>query len=580
MRCTRRVLYGLTVCLFFFVFHSIARSETLPADRTFDGQTFHWTRAVKQEEERYTVWRLTYPSPHVASFDDYPEVFAYLYIPRDWKRGDKPRTGIVCIDVLGGNGAITAFFGSHFASRGFPVFLPILPAIGERAPQRGSITAQLKKPGGIPALAELFQRVHPELRRGLDLFCSNPEVASDRVHVIGVSLGAIVTCGLAAKDKRVDRIAILLGGGNLKRIVELNSSDSKILAEAMQHASPKDLDLLHRSLKEIEPLAFASELKRKADANLIMMFNAENDEIVLPERSRELATAIGMESKRKVFPGVGHFTSLSFLSQITPEITTFFRDSSIPPETHIKGKSRTSLLAASATWLHRTLDRILRPGQELLIEADISISEPGKPNDRAAFELFFARKGKQYRFSLCSHGKSPFGKEYNRIDFGQNEFPWLASHEGIVFHGSKHPCGIPLRNTLSTEANTAIDMFQSMLLLLQSEDAPTVLRSVLGIKMEERHDVPDAFHFEKGGVLIGVQTTPDRNSIKRIVFREKSGRRIDLRIRRYETNPKESDCRFEFPPGSKETRATDNRETILVLGAVVNTLIVRLREQF
>ncbi len=593
-----------TVCCFIVVLsglgmsqatgnESASKTQTIPAEQTVDGKAFSFVMTLQSREDRYSIWRLTYPSPAVAGLGNFPDVVARLYLPNDWKEGARPRTGIVCIDVLGGNGVIPALLGNHFASRGFPVFLPVLPCIGERATQQGKISTMLKQQNGIRSLGELFLRVHPELRRGLDLFCSRPEVLSERVHVVGASLGSIIACGFAAKDSRIDKVVLLVGGGNIKKIVELNTSDAKLLAHALDHAPQKDRQFVFQSLEHIEPPAFASQLKQKADAGKILMYNAEHDEIIVPERTAELAKAIGMEKKRKVFPGVGHFTAAAHLPEILPEITAFFLDDTIPAST-TDNKSRDSeqnvketssanvLLKKSAAQLACLLDSTHVPGKDMSLEAELAVDHPQSDKDNYSFYLVFVKKDKQYRFSLRTKGKTPFGSQYERIAFGQNECPWLAAHDGVVFRGSKHPTEQTVQQFLSTDANNTLKMIRGLLELLQTGDAHVTLDSLLGIRIAKRNGSPPSLSLRKANYRMEIRMNASCDAIEGIAFQdERSGMRVRLLFKRFDKTPDAAACHFECPITSgKPIKETNQAEMKLVLGTLVNTLLEKLREQF
>jgi len=65
-----------------------------------------------------------------------------------------------------------------------------------------------------------------ETRRLIDYLQTRPDIAHDRIYLVGASYGAIMGSTAAAFDPRIRAVVLVYGGGNIKRL--LNSKASRV----------------------------------------------------------------------------------------------------------------------------------------------------------------------------------------------------------------------------------------------------------------------------------------------------------------------------------------------------------------
>ena len=163
------------------------------------GLPFDCTVETVETNADYVVERFVYPSPVPPSFPEAKNVVAYCFRPVGLPPGRRP--AVLCLHILGGNGSITRAIASSYAARGMTALMPLMPMFLERTPACGRLT-DLASPDGPRHLGETFRAVPHDIRRSLDVLAALPEVDSQRIGLIGTSLGGILGVS-AATDPRV-----------------------------------------------------------------------------------------------------------------------------------------------------------------------------------------------------------------------------------------------------------------------------------------------------------------------------------------------------------------------------------------
>lgn len=162
------------------------------------------------------------------------------------------------------------------------------------------------------ALAAQLHDYVVEVRQALDWLTQQPSIDTDRIGLLGMSLGAIVGSLTTGVDPRVRSEVLLLGGGDLPGIIFSTRERSfvkmrnRLMEE--QRVSPEALKQdAEKTLATVEPLNYAYRLP----PNNILMINAYFDQAIPRPYTLALWEKIG--KPHLVFVPAGHYTAILFL---------------------------------------------------------------------------------------------------------------------------------------------------------------------------------------------------------------------------------------------------------------------------
>jgi BAAT / Acyl-CoA thioester hydrolase C terminal len=175
---------------------------------------------------------------------------------------------------------------------------------------RSSFTGNSEK--DFPTLAVQIHDYVVEVRQSLDWLTRQPSIDSNRIGLLGMSLGAIVGTLVGGADPRIRSEVLLLGGGDLPGIIfsthERSFVKMRYRLMEKQRLSPQALKQeAEKILASVEPLSHA---RRLSPAN-ILMINAYFDQVV--PRTYTLALWERIGRPHLVFVPTGHYTAILFL---------------------------------------------------------------------------------------------------------------------------------------------------------------------------------------------------------------------------------------------------------------------------
>jgi poly(3-hydroxybutyrate) depolymerase len=227
------------------------------------------------EAPRYRVIRLTFPSRIQSPSANNDLVRGYYYQPKT--EGRLP--AVVVLHGWGGvlTGGKSEAVCRSFAERGMAAFFLVLPyhlerhAEGKRSGQ-GFMSADPRR------LVESGRQAVIDLRCVLDWLVARPEVDSQRLGVVGISLGALIANVAMGVDDRLAAGVSILGGGDLAQVFWRNP-----LTLPWRWKMPRaglTESRLRESLRPIEPLSFADRNRPRH----VLMINGYYD-VVIPRSS-------------------------------------------------------------------------------------------------------------------------------------------------------------------------------------------------------------------------------------------------------------------------------------------------------
>ena len=175
----------------------------------------------------------------------------------------------------------------------------------------------------MDSLAETRRTQVAEAGQVLLWLSTQPEVDSDRIGILGMSIGAIIASLLTESDDRIQAAVYLLGGGNLPEIMAAPQGYVKrrlrerIMAEnGMTEDEFKKAAV--QSLQPVDPLTYAGRL----DAGRILMVNGRFDQVIPYDNAKELWNALGQPNW--VILPAGHYTASFFFRYIRHRVTQHF----------------------------------------------------------------------------------------------------------------------------------------------------------------------------------------------------------------------------------------------------------------
>ena len=125
------------------------------------------------------------------------------------------------------------------------------------------------------------------MRRAAAWLTGRPEIDPEKIGVTGISLGGIVSSVAAAVDPAISRVALLLAGGDLARVLWEMPEGAKY--KALWIKSGRTFDDLKALTDPFDPLTHAKGLVGKR----VIMMAGNVDEVIPPASARKLWETAG-----------------------------------------------------------------------------------------------------------------------------------------------------------------------------------------------------------------------------------------------------------------------------------------------
>jgi pimeloyl-ACP methyl ester carboxylesterase len=257
------------------------------------------------EQEHIETIRLPDPPGLDAPGDG---VVAHWHRPADGAPTGKP--GIVVLPIQGGDYEISILFARHFAATGHHAL---------RFERRAEWLDASRPPEALAVLLRIFV---DDVRRGIDRWLEVAPVGPD-LGLFGVSMGAMSGTLVAAKEPRLTRRMLVLGGGPLADILA-TARDTEInkfrreLAARLGVGEADLFPLFREGLEGLDPLTHAAAL----DPADTLVISARFDRVVRYSYQTRLWEALG-RPRRTVLP-CGHYSAAVFVPWIKRRATQWF----------------------------------------------------------------------------------------------------------------------------------------------------------------------------------------------------------------------------------------------------------------
>ncbi|MHB8898392.1 MAG: alpha/beta hydrolase family protein [Thermoguttaceae bacterium] len=403
-----------------------AEAEIAVTD-TFDGKPFSYRVTSVTARSGFSVHYLAYPSPVVSDLPQNNTIPAEFYLPDGYERWTSPRPAVICMHILDGDFQLERMTCSMLASRGIPALMFKLPYYGERSPKEGT-RALARQPARFAAA---LAQSKLEIRRTVDLLASRPELDGEHLGITGISLGAIVAATGAAEEPRLRRAFLILGGGDLPKIIG-HAEETAGLSQMIRALPADEQRAVDEALRQVDPLTHAAKLRELAEQGRVVMVNAAEDDVVPRECTERLAAELGIADKVVWLEGLGHYTAIAAMPQTLERMVAFFaQDLAGDVQLSMERKPPTSeqialeLIQRAATILAD------RPEEGRCHVADVSVAVSSQSNkDAFSVDAFFARDG-EGRFKLDAKTE-----QFGHLALGGGSDLWFLA-KGILFRGSE-----------------------------------------------------------------------------------------------------------------------------------------------
>jgi dienelactone hydrolase len=454
----------------------------------------------------YRIYRITYPSPLITPIMQNNTVPADYYLPDGIHPGSEPRPAVICVHILAGNYELVRILCASLASRGIPAVMFKLPYYGERALPGG----ELALTHDVERFAEAMSQAFLDVRRTVDMLAARPEVDPGRIGIAGISLGGIVSAAAAGVEPRLERAALLLAGGDLLSIIH-HARETAELSQTLR-GLPDDQRLdVERAILAADPLTHAAGLRERALEGKVLMINAADDQVIPPEATRKLATALGMSDRVEWLAGLGHYTALARLPEMVHQTVDYFA-AGLPESA-----------ASQAAGRSRGTDPLIQIA-DLIAQAGSMISDSLDAHDAKQVEMHATvtdRQGKSYQaqFHLVRGEGNRFRLQWEvpllgSATVGQDDYPWMATPV-TLFRGTMAEAGLNGPSNRSPLALANPDYLARVRLVAGAMTtlplAPRILEEVAYVHYEREADYPRA-------ILIAPKQKIDPEDQARILF--------------------------------------------------------------
>lgn len=264
-------------------------------------------------ESRYTVSRLTFPSPIETRDIENNTVHAEYFAPVG---GPGKRPGVIVLHILGADFPLSRYMAARLADQGVAALFVKLPYYGERRPAQGAPSTKRFLSSDIERTVTAMRQAVCDVRRAAGWLASRQEIDRDRLGVTGISLGGIVSALTASVDPAIREGVFLLAGGDLSRILWTMPEGSAFRKWWVE--SGRTLADLKALTDPFDPIFYASRLAGKR----VLMIAGNVDEVVPPACALVLWEAAGRPSIH--WYDCGHYSAVGYLLPGIRQTVEFF----------------------------------------------------------------------------------------------------------------------------------------------------------------------------------------------------------------------------------------------------------------
>jgi dienelactone hydrolase len=261
-------------------YQALEDQNKLPERYRLDQYKFDWKleKAFDLPASEISMSRLTFPSSVVSKHAANNTVHAEYYRPN----GKGPFPGILILDIIGGDQKLSRGIGTVFAQHGVASLFVQMAYYG---PRRGPNDPKLIT-SDIPHTFAGIRQTILDNRCAAAWLASRPEVDPNRMGILGTSLGSFMSAITAAMEPRLDRVALLVGGGGFVDAY-WDHPKAKTALSILSLFGGKEK--MKQMIAPVDPITYADRLK----THKLFLIAASRDEVVPPKAAQQLWEATG-----------------------------------------------------------------------------------------------------------------------------------------------------------------------------------------------------------------------------------------------------------------------------------------------
>ncbi len=285
-----------------------AGPKEMPADvrvyYSYPPRTVEPKVEVRKHKKSYDMLRIQFPSTLNVYGDEEIKVDYYMCT----RPGRHPT--VLMLPISGGVDFSVESFAYVFAPRGINCAL-----VHNR-------DVEIERTQSAEEVEAYFRQTVLDNRQVLDYLVTRPEVDPNRIGALGLSLGGIKACLVAASDPRIKCAVLGLAGGSMADIAmhstEPGLKDYVDEIEARGISGESVYCELHRKIRT-DPLRLGGYI----DARTTLMFIAGFDRVVPTWAGKQLRDTIGRP--KTIWLCAGHYTSFLYLPYAIVESLGFVK---------------------------------------------------------------------------------------------------------------------------------------------------------------------------------------------------------------------------------------------------------------
>lgn len=182
--------------------------------------------------------------------------------------------------------------------RGLVTAVMTLPYHIQRTPA-GYLSGELMIVPDVSHMRDTMRQAALDVRKLVDWLQEQPQIAQDRIGVVGISLGAIIGALVLGVEPRLKAGVLVLGGANLAHVLWRSPLTMNVRGELRSRGI--GYEQLRREMEPVEPLTFL----RGQHGERVLMINGRYD-LVIP-REDALALRNGLGEGPILWLNTGHY---------------------------------------------------------------------------------------------------------------------------------------------------------------------------------------------------------------------------------------------------------------------------------
>jgi dienelactone hydrolase len=295
-----------------FRFTPVGEQKNVPERYRLQERTFEYQCSPKRDlpSSGVRVFRVQFPSPVKSATPENNTVHAEYYRPA----GQGPFPGVIVLDITAGDQSLSRHLSLFLAQKKIAALFVQMAYYGPRRPPGSKL--RLLSPNLSHTLEAVRQTVL-DLRVAAAWLEARPEIDGKRLGIMGTSLGSFMAALTAEMEPKLDRVAVLLGGGGFVEAYydHPKAASYRKVYEALGGTKEK----LIRVLAPVDPLTCAANLKE----HKLLILAGKRDTIVPPKMAEALWQASGRQ--KIVWYDCDHYGAIVYLASALDHIVKHFQ---------------------------------------------------------------------------------------------------------------------------------------------------------------------------------------------------------------------------------------------------------------